>query len=334
FALRAHELRSSTVFAIVSRESALVMNNLLLAVATGVVFLGTIWPLIFEAVTSDRITVGPPFFNIAFTPFMVALGAILPLGAMLPWKRGQVGRTMVPLAGAAALSVALGAFVWVAQTGGSMVAPIGAVLGAWLVLGALSDLLHRARFRHVPFRDTLRRIVHLPRSDWGKATAHSGLGVLMFAAAAITVWQTEDIRTMQSGDTFEKAGYTLRFDGVREVRGENYIAQIATISAFDEGALIAVLEPEKRLYPVQRFPTTEAAIDRAVTRDLYIALGDQQPDGSWTVRTWVKPYANWLWVGMIMMALGGTLSLTDRRFRVGAPQGKRASASAAGVPAE
>lgn len=332
FALRAHELRSNVVFGVLSRESALVMNNVLLAVSAGVVFIGTLWPLIAEFATGAKVSVGPPFFNIAFTPFMVVLGMILPIGAMLPWKRAKLGKAIRPLSGAIALSLAVGCFIWATQTGGGMIAPMGGLLATWLVLGAGADLAYRAKAGHVSGRETLRRLGNLPRADWGKAVAHSGLGILMFAAATITVWQTEDIRTMRPGDTFEKAGYTLQFEGVRRAQVENYISDMAEITAFKDGEAVATLFPEKRFYPVQNFPTTEAAIDRSVTRDLYISLGDQQDDGSWAVRTWVKPYANWLWVGMLMMAFGGILSLTDRRFRVGAPAEKRSRVAA--VPAE
>ncbi|MBB5514863.1 cytochrome c-type biogenesis protein CcmF [Rubricella aquisinus] len=332
FALRAHELRSNVVFGVLSRESALVMNNVLLAVSAGVVFIGTLWPLIAEFLTGAKISVGPPFFNIAFTPFFVALGMILPIGAMMPWKRAKLGKTIRPLTGAIALSLAVGCFIWATQTGGGMIAPIGGLLATWLVLGAATDLAFRAKAGQVSGGETFRRLRNLPRADWGKATAHSGLGILMFAAATITVWQTEDIRTMTPGDTFEKAGYTLRFDGVERARVENYISDMAQITAFKDGEVVAILNPEKRFYPVQSFPTTEAAIDRSITRDLYISLGDRQDDGSWAVRTWVKPYANWLWVGMLMMAFGGILSLTDRRFRIGAPAQKGSRVAA--VPAE
>ncbi len=330
FAARAHVLKSDAVFSVVSRESGLVMNNLLLVVATLVVFFGTLWPLFAELLTGRKVSVGPPFFDLAFTPFMVALAAILPLFSILPWKRAQLGRAMRPLWGALALSVASGALVWSLQTGGRMLAPIGTVLAVWIVLGALADLGHRVKFGKAGLAENLRRAGNLPRADWGKLVAHSGMGVLIFAIAAITAWEREDLRVMTSGDSFEMGGYEIRMEGVEMARGPNYQAERGTFSLLKDGQVISVVYPEKRFYPVQQFPTTEAAIDRSITRDLYVTLGDQQEDGGWAVRTYVKPYANWLWIGSIIMSLGGVLSLTDRRYRLGAPQRKLPDA----VPAE
>ncbi len=332
YAWRAPVLRSGTVFATVSRESGLVVNNLLLVVATLVVFFGTIWPLLAEVLTGRKVSVGPPFFNLAFTPFMVALAVVLPLFATLPWKRGNLGRAMQPLWGALALAVALGALVWALQTGRSMLAPIGAALAAWLVLGAAADLAGRVRLGRAGPREALRRAWNLPRADWGKALAHAGLGVTIFGIAAVTAWASEDIRAVRPGDSFPVAGYTLRFDGVARTRGPNYGADTATVTALRDGREIAVLRPEKRIYDVEGTGTTEAAIDRGLTRDLYVALGDRQQDGSWALRTYVKPFSNWIWLGALIMAAGGGVSLTDRRYRVGAPA--RRAPRAAAVPAE
>ncbi len=331
YAWRAPMLRSDTAFATVSRESGLVLNNLLLVVATLVVFFGTMWPLLAEVLTGRKVSVGPPFFNLAFTPFMVALAAILPLFAALPWKRGSLARGMQPLWGVLALSVALGALAWALQTGGSMLAPIGAALAAWLVLGAAAEFAGRIRLGQAGFGEALRRARNLPRADWGKALAHAGLGVTIFGIAAITAWSVEDIRLVHPGDRFPVAGYELRFDAVADTRGPNYGAETATVTVLRGGREIAVLHPEKRLYDVQGMATTEAAIDRGPLRDLYVALGDRQGDG-WALRTYVKPFANWIWAGALIMAGGGIVSLTDRRYRLGAPA-RRAEAATA-LPAE
>jgi len=331
YAMRAQSLRSDSVFSLASRESALVVNNLLLVVATLVVFVGTLWPLVAEMLTGRKVSVGPPFFNISFTPFMIVLAMVLPLGAMLPWKRADLSKAMRPLWGALALSVALGAFAWAVQTGESMVIPIASVLGAWVLLGAMVDLGQRARVGKAGLAEVARRLSNLPRADWGKAVAHSGLGILFVAAAAVEAGKIEDIRVVQPGETFPFVGYELRLDEVQGVDGPNYQADRAQIALLREGVEVAVLSPEKRFYPVQQMPTTEAGIDRGWTRDLYIVIGDQQPDGGWVVRSFLKPMANWLWASMIIMALGGTLSLTDRRYRLGA--GSRAARPAA-VPAE
>ncbi|WP_316013197.1 heme lyase CcmF/NrfE family subunit [Roseobacter sp. HKCCA0434] len=329
YALRADRLRATTAFATVSRESGLVLNNLLLAVSCAVVFIGTMWPLIAEALTGEKVSVGPPFFDITFTPFMIALAMALPIGAMLPWKRARLDRTMRPLWGVLALSVALGALVWSVQTGGRMMAPIGAVLAAWIILGALADLAQKAGGWRAPFATQRARLAGLPRSEWGKAVSHSGLGILIFGIAALTAWEREDIRTIAVGESFELGGYTFLLEDVREGRGPNYLTNYGTVTVRKGGAVVAVLNPEKRFYPVQRMPTTEAGIQSGVLRDLYVSLGDRQPDGRWAMWTWIKPFANWIWAGAIIMSLGGCLSLSDRRYRVGA-----ASRRAVAVPAE
>ncbi len=330
YAVRAGAMEAKGVFGLVSRESALVANNVLLAVAAFVVFVGTVWPLVAEMAFGRKLSVGAPFFDMAFTPFMVAIAALLPLGALLPWKRGRLDRAAAPLGGALALSLCLGAFVWVTQTGGSMLAPIGAVLASWVVLGVVVDLANRAgRGKDVATR--IRRLRHLPRADWGKSIAHAGFGVTFFGICALTAWQVEDIRVAREGESFDVAGYTITLEDVRGMRGPNYEATVATMVVTFGARDVAVLYPEKRFYPVARMPTTEAAIDNGILRDLYLVIGDPQEGGGWAVRTYVKPFANWIWAGCIIMAMGGCLSLSDRRHRIaaGAPKSPRAA-----VPAE
>ncbi|KAB7615675.1 heme lyase CcmF/NrfE family subunit [Amylibacter sp. SFDW26] len=317
YAARAGQMKATSAFNMISRESGLVINNLLLVVATGVVFCGTIWPLVAEITTGRKLSIGAPFFDLAFTPFMVALAMILPIGAIIPWKRAQLKKSMQPLWGVLALSVALGALVWTMQTGGRMLGPIGITLATWLILGAVAELGSRAKVGKATIAENLRRLRNLPRSDWGKSVAHAGLGLTIFGISAITAWEVEDIRVAKAGDRFEVGGYEFLFHGVTKDNGANYSVDRGAITAFKDGAKVATLQPEKRFYPVQQMPTTEAAIDQSLTRDLYVALGDQQ-NGGWAVRTYVKPFANWIWIGSIVMALGGLLSLTDRRYRVAA----------------
>ncbi|MBP7242008.1 heme lyase CcmF/NrfE family subunit [Amaricoccus sp.] len=332
YAARAHAMRSTAAFSTVSREAGLLVNNLLLVTATLVVFFGTIWPLVAEVLTGRKISVGAPFFDTAFTPFMVAIAVILPVFATLPWKRGDLGRAMRPLRGALALSVALGALAWTLQTGRSMLAPIGVTLAAWLVLGSAVEIAERVRLGRAPLAESLRRAGNLPRADWGKAIAHAGFGLTIFGVACVTAWQSEDIRAMNVGDSVAIAGYELRLDGVERSEGPNYFADTARVAVIRDGREVAVLAPERRVYPVQGMPTTEAAIDRGLTRDLYVTLGDPQQGGGWAVRTYVKPFANWIWLGALVMAAGGAVSLSDRRYRVGAPMRRRPSVGLA--PAE
>jgi cytochrome c-type biogenesis protein CcmF len=321
FALRSNSLRSNAAFSVVSRESGLVLNNLLLVVATMVVFIGTIWPLIAELTMGRKLSVGAPFFDLAFTPFMIVLAMAMPIGAVLPWKRANLKRSTKPLIGAVALSLALGLLVWSLQTGGRMMAPIGLTLAAWVVVGTLIDLGTRTRIRQVGLNAGLRRLRNLPRADWGKAVAHIGMGLTIFGIASITAWEAEDIRVAKVGERFEVSGYVFQFEGVEKINGKNYTADMGTITAFVDDQQVAVLKPEKRFYPVQRMPTTEAGIHSRLNRDLYVALGDQQGEG-WTVRTYIKPFAVWIWIGAMVMALGGILSMSDRRLRIATSQRK------------
>ncbi|WP_374643762.1 heme lyase CcmF/NrfE family subunit [Tabrizicola sp.] len=328
FAARAGVMEARGVFAMVSRETALVANNILLTVAAFVVFVGTIWPLVAELALGRAVSVGEPFFNAAFTPFMVGLALILPVGAMLAWKRGALGRTLRGLIPALLLALALGALAFAMQTGRSALGPVGLMLGAWVVLGALTDLW--ARTGREGFGARLARLARLPRADWGRVLAHGGLGITIFAVAAMLSWKVEDIRVVQLGETYPLGRYEVRLDEVHEVEGPNYVSTMGRMTVTRNGAVVAVLSPEKRVYPVAAMPTTEAAIDYGFLRDIYLVLGDRQASGGWAVRSYIEPFANWLWGGAIIMALGGVLSLSDRRYRVAAG----ARRVPAGVPAE
>ena len=328
FAARAGVMEAKGVFAPVSRESALVANNILLAVSAFVVFFGTIWPLVAELAFGRKLSVGEPFFNAAFSPFAVGLALLLPFGAMLPWKRGDAGRTIRPLWPAAVLAVALGALVFALQTGRSALGPVGVLLGVWVLCGALLDLAARTGRGGIAAR--LGRLARLPRADWGKAMAHGGLGVTVFAVSAMLAWKVEDIRVVQVGESFPLGAYEVTLADVQEVQGPNYRSTMAEMRVTRGGDEVAVLYPEKRFYPVQGMPTTEAAIDYGLLRDIYLVVGDPQDNGGWAVRSYIEPFANWLWGGAMLMALGGLLSLSDRRYRLAAG----ARRVPAGVPAE
>ena len=331
YALRARAMEAKGVFSTASRETALVINNLLLAVSCFVVFVGTVWPLVAELFFDRKLSVGPPFFNAAFTPFMLVLAILLPVGSIIPWKRGKLGKTIWPLRSAMILALALGALAWAMQTGRSALGPVGVFLGVWLMAGAVVDLLIRSGRGGIA--DRARRMLRLPRADWGKAVAHAGLGVSIFGMAALTAWQVEDIRVVREGETYQMEGYDITLRQVQELQGPNYFTTLAEMYVTRNGKEVATLYPEKRVYPVAGMPTTEAGIDQGFLRDLYLTIGDPQEGGGWAVRSFIKPFANWIWLGFIIMALGGVLSLSDRRYRVGAGARKTGPA-ASPVPAE
>lgn len=327
FAFRASALEAKGLFSTISRESALLANNVLLAVAAFVVFIGTVWPLVAEMVWNRKLSVGEPFFNAAFPPFMILLALILPIGAMMPWKRAEIGRALKPLRGALAMALALGLLAFALQTGKSALGPVGLALGAWVVFGALTDLWQRAG--RGALGEKLARLGRMGRADWGKATAHSGLGVTIFAVAAMHAWAIEDIRVVRVGETFPVGRYEVQLKEVHQEQGPNYTTTMAEMLVRRDGAEVVTLYPEKRVYPVQAMPTTEAAIDYGLTRDLYLVIGDPQEGGGYAVRAYVKPFANWLWGGALMMAIGGLLSLTDRRYRLAAGARRAPAAQAA-----
>ncbi|WP_432448003.1 heme lyase CcmF/NrfE family subunit [Aliiroseovarius marinus] len=328
FTARASAMEAKGVFGMVSRESALVVNNILLAVSSFVVFVGTIWPLIGE-LFGRKISVGAPFFEAAFTPFMVVLALVLPIGAMLPWKRAKIGRVAKQLIPAAVLAVAVLALVWAMQSGKSALGPIGMFLGTWLVAGALIDIASRTG-RGTPSA-RLSRLTRLPRADWGKLAAHAGLGITFMGISGLMAWEVEDIRVARVGETFPVAGYEITLVAVGREQGPNYISTQAEMRVTRDGNHVTTLYPEKRVYPVQAMPTTEAAISNGFWTDIYLVIGDPQEGGGFAVRTFLKPFANWIWFGSALMALGGMISLTDRRFRVAAGAAK---SRAQGVPAE
>ena len=313
FSLRSSAMEAQGIFSLVSRETALISNNLLLAVSAFVVFFGTIWPLVAELFFDRKLSVGPPFFNAAFTPFMILLGLILPLGSNLSWKRAYITKTVKKLLPVFVLCLCFSGFIWSIQTGQSLIGPMGVFLGTWIVVGTLVDLLSK-----LGSSKSVRRLIFLPRADYGKFFAHVGLGVTMFAIAALTSWEKEDIRVVPIGSSWALGSYELKLENIIEARGPNYFSTMGIIQVSKKGLAITTLRPEKRNYPIAQMPTTEAAIDYRISRDLYVVLGDKQSDKAWTVRTYLKPFTNWIWGGCALMAFGGFLSLTDRRLRIAA----------------
>jgi cytochrome c-type biogenesis protein CcmF len=323
FSVRSGEMRRGGLFAPISREGGLVLNNILLATATGTVFVGTLYPLALEAITGEKISVGAPYFNSTFGPLMVPLLLAVPFGPMLAWKRGDlagVAQRLLFAVGAAAVAAALAFAVY---HRGPWLAPFGIALGVWVIAGAVSELATRTRLGSVPIAETLRRLAGLPRSALGGALAHAGVGVMVIGIVATSAWQEEAVLTLKPGESTRIAGYELTFRGSRQVVGPNYSEQIGRLSVTRDGVAVVDLEPAKRLYDMPRQATSEAGIHVGWRGDLYAVLGDEQQGGGWTVRLYHNPLVRCIWLGAIVMFLGGGLSLSDRRLRIGAPRAAR-----------
>ncbi|MGE3719951.1 MAG: heme lyase CcmF/NrfE family subunit [Bauldia sp.] len=330
FALRAPALAPGGIFAPISREGALVLNNMLLTAACATVLVGTLYPLALEALTGRLISVGPPFFNLTFGPLMIPLLALVPFGPLLAWKRGDIyaaGQRLIFAFGAAILAVLAAAALTGAR---NVLAVLGVGLAAWLAVGAFTEPAFRVKLGQAPLGDSLRRAYGLPRSVWGTMCAHFGLGVALFGIVASTAWQTETVVAMKPGESSLVAGRTVTLDSIIPRIGPNYSETIARFVVADAGGRERILEPAKRVYAVRGTPTTESAIATIGPSQLYISIGDILTDGTTTVRVYWKPLITLIWIGPLFMILGGLLSLSDRRLRVGAPRRTRTAV----VPAE
>ncbi|ALN73950.1 heme lyase CcmF/NrfE family subunit [Aureimonas sp. AU20] len=331
FAWRSSELESGGLFAPISREGALVFNNLFLTTASATVLTGTLYPLALEVVTGTKISVGAPFFNATFGPLMVPLLFAVPFGPLLAWKRGDLlaaAQRLYAAIGAAIVAIVL---VLALTQGTRILAALGFGLAVWLLAGSLCDLAARAGLPKVGPRLALRRLRGLPRSAFGTALAHFGLGVTLLGIVSVGAFSTETITTMAPGDTVQAGGTLVRFEGMAPREGPNYREEVGRFTLSRGGGETASLESAKRFYPARQMPTTEAGIHTRWFSQVYISLGDAAANGGATVvRIWTKPLVTLIWLGAVVMALGGCVSLADRRLRVGAPsRARRASAARA-----
>jgi cytochrome c-type biogenesis protein CcmF len=329
YAWRAPQLRQGGLFAPVSREGALVLNNVLLTVACATVFIGTLYPLALESVTGEKISVGPPYFNSTFGPLMVPLLMAMPFGPFLAWKRGDLLGALQRLFAATAIALVALVAILALYRRGPWLAPFGIALGVWVVAGALVEWAARVKLLGVPVEEGLRRAVGLPRAAYGTMLAHAGVGITVIGIVATTAWQSETVRAMKPGESGEIAGFTFTFRGAAPGQGPNYWEQSALLAVTRDGAPVTELRPSKRLYDVPRQATSEAAIHVSWRGDLYAVLGDELADGGFVVRLYFNPLVRLIWLGAIVMALGGALSLSDRRLRIGAPRRARQKAVAA-----
>jgi cytochrome c-type biogenesis protein CcmF len=323
YAWRAPALKQGGLFAPISREGALVFNNLFLTTACATVFIGTLYPLALEAFTGDKISVGAPFFNLTFGPLFVPLLIAVPFGPLLAWKRGDLLGVAQRLTAAFAAALIGIAGTFALAFGGPVLAPFGVGLALFVMVGAFTDVLERSGILRVPFATAVRRAGGLPRSAWGTAFAHFGLGVTLLGIIGETTGGSERIVTLKPNETVSISSYELTFNGMGTRQGPNYRELTARFIVRGGGDVIGVMEPSKRSFAHRDTSTTEAALLTRGVSQLYVSLGDPGADGSLAVRIYHKPLVLLIWLGAVVMVLGGALSLSDRRLRVGAPKPAR-----------
>ena len=320
YAFRASALKQGGLFAPISREGALVLNNLFLTTACATVLVGTLYPLALEVMTGEKISVGAPFFNLTFGPLFVPLMIALPFGPLLAWKRGDLLGAAQRLMAAGIAGLIGMAIVWAWALGGATFAPLAIGLAVFVIAGALSDMIERVGVFRVPLATAVRRAQGLPRSSWGTMFAHAGVGVALIGIVCETTWNSEYIRSMKIGDVAGLAGYELKLDGISQRQGPNFREMVAQFSVRQNGRLLDTMTPSKRSFTTRGATTTEAALLTRGASQLYISLGDTAGDGTIAVRIYHKPLVLLIWFGPVLMAFGGLLSLSDRRLRVGAPK--------------
>jgi len=319
FAWRAPLLKQGGLFAPISREGALVFNNLFLTTACLTVFVGTLYPLALEAVTGTKISVGAPFFNLTFGPLFVPLLFAMPFGPLLAWKRGDILGVAQRLMAAFGAGLVMITIVAVAEGSVFTLAPFGIGLALFIMMGAMTDIAERIGLLRAPLSVVRQRAAGLPRSTWGTAFAHFGIAVTLLGIVSVSTWATERIVAVKVGQSISLSGFELTFDGLVQRSGANYRELGGKFTVRQGSVAVATMEPTKRSFASRETTTTEAALMTRGFSQLYLSLGDVNSDGSVAVRLYYKPMVLLIWIGSIVMMLGGALSLSDRRLRVGAP---------------
>jgi cytochrome c-type biogenesis protein CcmF len=324
FAWRAPKLAPGGLFAPVSREGALVVNNLILSAATATVLLGTLYPLIKEALTGQSLSVGTPYFNLTFAPLMALALLVLPLGPLLTWKRADALGSLQRLWAAAGLGVVAVLLVMMVMKPMHAYAAVGVGLGVWLIAGALTEIAERVRLGRVSGAEVLRRIGGLPRGAWGMSLAHAGLGVFALGACFETAWKVEVAQALSLNQSLTVGAYSVRMTDVVEANGPNYIAERALLQVTKAGKTVCEAKPERRFYPANKQTTSEVALCLEGINDVYLVMGERRAGAggkpAWLVRAYWNPWARLIFLGPLLMALGGLVSLTDRRLRFAAPR--------------
>jgi cytochrome c-type biogenesis protein CcmF len=323
FAWRAPLLKQGGLFAPISREGALVLNNLLLTTSCATVVIGTLYPLALEQLTGQKITVGAPYFNMSCGVLMLALCVVIPFGQSLAWKRGDLLGVAERLTVAAAAGLLTVVALIAVRGGGPVVAPLGVGLGVYVILGAMSEIVARVWRGGAPFALVLSRARGLPLSAWGSAVAHVGVGVTLIGLA-MTGFGAETIAEMKIGEAQSVGPYQITIEKIEPRTGPNYRDLVAAATIRKDGALVASVESAKRFFPSRQTSTTQAGIVTLNLGQVYLSIGDQSAAGI-AVRVYWKPLVTLIWIGACVMALGGALSLADRRLRIGAPARAKAA---------
>ncbi len=325
FALRSDKLQAGGLFAPISRESGLVINNLFLSVAAAVVLYGTLHPLLSDALFGVKSSVGAPFFNLVFGFLMIPLVMIMGLGVHFKWKRADIKGISQRLKAITGLSLLAALMTLYVTYGGDIMPVVWMGIGIWLLLSMLQELSSRVKLGQVPLKDSLSRLKRQPRSSWGMSLGHLGFAIGLIGIVATSSWSLEQQKVMRIGESMTIGDYTLRLDDVIAVAGPNYSAVrgIITVTGKDGASFMA--HPESRTYISSPMTTTEGAVETTMAGDLFIVIGDAQTSGRWGVRVYYKPMQVWLWIGSTIMVIGGLFSLSDRRYRIGSPQGKKAA---------
>jgi cytochrome c-type biogenesis protein CcmF len=323
YAWRAPKVGLGGKFSMFSRESMLLVNNVLLLAACGTVLLGTLYPLFLDALDLGKISVGPPYFEAVFVPLMLPVLLLLAVGPFVRWKDASVGDVVRRLRWVALAALLLAVATAVLISSSPMVV-VGLTFAAWIFLATASHLIER--LGHAAAGTSLwKRISSQPRSYWGMVVAHAGIGVFVIGVTLVKGTETSNDLSMRVGDTTSIGGYTFRLTDVQDAKGPNYEAARGIFEVTEGGTKIATMSPEKRMYTVQKMPMTEAAIERGFTRDLYVSLGETTGSGNWVVRVQIKPFIGWIWGGCLIIALGGFLAASDRRYRMASRKQQRAA---------
>ena len=328
FAARAPRVGLGGKFTAVSRESLLLANNLLLSVAAASVMLGTLYPLLLDALEMGKISVGPPYFEAVFVPLMAPAIFLMGVGPLARWKEASLPELAKRLRWALAAAVIATGVSLVA--GGSLLSSFGVLLAAWVAGTTVLALVERTRNVRGSLLHRISQVGRvLPRGEWGMLLAHFGIGVFIFGVTMVKTWEAEKDVKMQPGDTATLGGYSFRMDSIGEYTGPNYLGLRAVMQVSRDGKPVTTLFPEKRLYTAQGMPMTEAGIATGLTRDLYVSIGENLQGDAFAVRLQVKPFVDWIWGGALLMALGGLLAATDRRYRTARKEARAAAADAA-----